>query len=207
MLSLINCLTLLYILGSKTFKMNLLIYKYKMFHSLLITAYLILHQYYSIIWKILFSWIGNFIFIYHVNNKKVKNITLNYYLGYKLHKFQTGKYYAKIYNCDGTNHVAFDGHINQIHKMKIHKSIDNPPKRKKILLLNNEKPLNIDLEILDNYKINMKHSGDSSITNLAEILEIFGLQCTHVTIIEFSPFRKITKEITEVDVNELYVDF
>ncbi|XWV26514.1 hypothetical protein QJ857_gp0553 [Tupanvirus soda lake] len=180
-----------------------------MFQSLLITTYLIMYQYYSMIWKILFSWIGNFVFIYHVNNKKVRNITLNYYLGYKLHKFQTGKYYAKIYNSDGTNHIAFDGHINQIHKIKTHKhkSIDNPPKRKKILLLNNDQPLNINLEILDNYKINMEHFGDSSITNLAEILDIFGLQCTDVTIMEFSPFRRIKKKITEVDVNELYHDF
>ncbi len=70
--------------------------------------------------------------------------------------------------------------------------------------MNNGTPVSVDLQILDNYKINMIHFEDDSVTNLAEITKILGLQCTHITIIEMYPFKKITMEIDNVDINYLY---
>ena len=175
-----------------------------MLQQLIINIWLTIYYYYSLFWRIFFSYIGSFIFIYHIKEKKMRNITFNYYFKYGLDKFKNGTFYAKIYNAEGTSHIAFNGEIDHIHKINIQPDITRP-KRKKIILLNNENPLNVDLQILDSYKINMKHLGDSCITNLAEITKMLNLECTHVTIIEMFPFKKITMEIDNVDINYMYL--
>jgi hypothetical protein len=195
-----------YILGSKTFKMYLLVYivyKYRMLENFFIKIFLLVHQYYNLIWKNIFLWIGNIILIYHVNDGKMKNITFNYYLKYNLDKFRTGTFYAKKYDTKGMNHIAFNGNVDHINKIGPGLN-DELPKRKKIILLNNGKPVGVDLQILDNYKINMKHFGESSISNLELITKMLGLKCTHVTIIEMFPFNKITMEIRNIDIEYLY---
>lgn len=174
-----------------------------MFQLFFINIYLSFYKYYNLLWKIFFSWVGNLFFIYFVHNNEVKNITMNYYFKYNLDKFAEGIYYTKIYNSDGTNHVIFKGVVNDINAIKIEENDKNPPKRKNIILVNDDEPLNVNLEILDNYKTNMKYV-KNSVTNLNEILKFIGINCTHVIIIDFIPFKKTTISINDIDINSLY---
>ena len=174
-----------------------------MLQQFIINIYLRIYNYYSLLWKLLFSWLGRFVFLYHINDKKMTNITFNYYFRYNLDKFKNGTFYAKIYNSYGTDHIAFNGEIDHVHSIKIQPAIIQP-KRKKVILLNGENPISVDLQILDNYKHNMLHFEKSSVTNLADITKMLGLECTHITIIEIRPFKKITMEIDNVDINHLY---
>ena len=175
-----------------------------MFRSLLLSIYLNIYRYYDLLWKFIFSYIGNIFLIYYINDDDIKNITMNYYFGWNLKKFKSGTYYLKIFDANGTNHIAFIGNIELIHKIKITESFENPPKRKRVILLNENNPININLEVLDNYKTNTKHLQSSSISNLKEITKILGLKCSHVTIIETRPFNKITMDVESVDINYLY---
>jgi hypothetical protein len=113
-------------------------------------------------------------------------------------------YYLKLLNCSGANHLAFNGEIVDVSKIKITQSLENPPKRKNVMLSNNGVLLDINLEILDNYLTNLKYSPDTNITNLKTILKILGFECSHITIIETRPFNKITIDVTNIDINYLY---
>src|SRR5690606_22585628 len=139
-------------------------------------------------------------------------ITLNYYLNYNLSKFQNGTYYIKIYSVDELNHFTFSGNLEYLNEYLLEQTKDdndgddgnynlsntsntsNSLKRKKILLLKNVTPLNINLQIIDNYHLNIKKLKRPSVTNLSQLVKIFGLDCTHVTIMEMSPFSIIKKE-------------
>jgi len=157
------------------------------------------------VWKFLFRWLDNIVFIYHLNENKVKNITWNYYLGYGLDKYKYGTYYAKIFKTSGTNHVAFDGHLDHIENIKIVVTSEiKPPKRKHVILLDNGLPISVDLAVLDNYKINMKHYENYSVKNLGKILKLLGLDCSHVTIIQHVPFSKKTIDVHETDIDIIY---
>jgi hypothetical protein len=143
-------------------------------------------------------------FIYHINDDHVKNVTWKYYLGYDLEKYKTGTFYAKVYNIYGTDHIAYNGDIRSINNMDTLKEIKNPPRRKNVLLLNNGIPLRVNLEILDNYKKYVGHFNNSGITNLGKILSLLGLKCSHVTIIQTIPFMKTTEIVDNMDINHLY---
>lgn len=179
-----------------------------MLEKILINFFFIIYRYYVLCWQLFFYYIKNIVFVYYINDGKIKNITLNYYLKYNINDYKKGTYYVKIYSLDNMNHIAFKGDIDHINKITINKITTladvKIPKRKKIILLNNEKPININLQILDNYKINMEYFKDASISNLAQIINILGLKCTHITIIELYPFQKTTIEIENVDIKFLY---
>lgn len=170
--------------------------------TFLFNIYLIFYDIYLYLWYILFKVLGSIIFIYHINEDEIRNITWNYYLKYGLDRFRKGTFYTKIYSQYGIHHVAFDGELAHIGKIKIG-PIENRPKRKNVILLDNGNPINIDLGILDNYKINMKHF-DKSVKNLGLILKLIGLKCSHVTIIQLIPYNKTTMEIHNVDIDHLY---
>lgn len=174
-----------------------------MIRSILVNIYLQLYYYYSALWKYIFDFIGKIIFIYHVNENRIKNITWNYYSGYGMNNFKSGTFYAKIYNADGTHHIAYNGEVSKINNLVPISNPESSPRRKNVILLNDDKPINVDLAILDNYKINMLHF-DNSLTNLGMILKLIGLNCTHVTIIQTIPFNKKTIEIDQVDIHHLY---
>ncbi len=175
-----------------------------MFRTLLINIYLKIYQYYIFLRKIFFSCINNVKLVYFIDGDKVKNISINYYLGLKSDNFKTGKYYLKIFNGSGTNHIAFNGNINDVSRIKIAECYDNPPKRKNVILLDNGVPLDINLEILDNYVSNIKYFPEQSIINLGSVLQFLGFSCTHATIIETKPFSKTITDVNDVDVGHLY---
>lgn len=168
----------------------------------IIQAYLIFHQFYHYLWYLLFNYLESIVFIYYLNDNKVKNITLNYYLKYNLDEFDKGTYYTKIYNKHGTHHIAFDGKITHINKIKLEPN-EYHPKRKQLFLSDNGNPINIDLDILDNYKINMKQF-NNCVKNLGLILIMMGIKCSHVTIIQMIPFNRITLPVNEVEIEHLY---
>lgn len=173
-----------------------------MIQSILLQIYFKCYQYYLFLWNYLFTWVDQIIFIYYINENNKKNITLNYYLNYGLDKYQNGIYYANIYNINGSNHITHNGNISGINILKITDQMINPPKRKNILLLNNDVPVNVDLGILDNYKMNINEN--HSLTNLGKILQLIGIKCTHILIIQHIPFNKKIVHVDEVDINHIY---
>lgn len=175
-----------------------------MFQTIFLNAYLKIYFYFDFFWKLLFAWLGKIVLIYHVNNNNIKNITWKYYFGYGLEKHKIGIFYIRIYDIGGMNHIAYYGDITNLQRLELSKFDETPPKRKNIILLNNGIPINIDLDILDNYKKNMKYFNDSSITNLGKILSLMGLNCSHVIIIQTIPFNKIIESVHNIDINYLY---
>lgn len=171
--------------------------------NLYLKVYLKVYQWYTFIWHKIFTWIGKVMLIYHIDGDKMKNITWNYYLKYGMEKFKNGMFYAKIYDIRGLNHIAFNGDISHVHRIKAD-SLENPPKRKNVILLDNDIPIDIDLDVLDKYRTNMLHFEDQGIANLGKILTLIGLKCTHVIIIQMFPFNKKTMKIDEVDIDHLY---
>ena len=157
-------------------------------------------------WKISFGLIGSIIIVYRFDNNKLQNITWKYYLGQQLDKFKSGTFYAKIYNSNGANYIAFNGDLKKLKEINFTGIgyMDNLPKRKNVLLLENDTPIEINLEILDNYKMNTSHFGELSVNSLKNILTFIGLKCTHVKIIQTVPFSQQVLPIDEVDINHLY---
>jgi hypothetical protein len=167
--------------------------------------YLLFHKFYMYIRHMFFRLFSSIVFVYHYSDDKIRNITWNYYLGYGLDKFKNGTFYAKVFKKSGTKHIAFDGHIDQISKIEIvDESEINIPKRKHIILSHNGEPLDVDLTILDNYRMNMEHFEGISVKNLGKILKLLGLKCSHVTILQHRPFYKKTIDVREVDIDVIY---
>ena len=77
-------------------------------------------------------------------------------------------------------------------------------KRKNVLLMNGDKPVEINLDIFDNYKSNIECVGDNKITKMETITIFFGIKCTHVKFIELIPFSQKVVPISEVDIDDIY---
>jgi len=180
----------------------------------MITRYIIwlflkLYSYYEKIYQLIFNWINNITIIYHISESKIKNITLNYYTGINLIPYSKGTFYTKTYHKYGSDHIAFNGNLNNI--TKLHRSIstnnlDNNPKRKYIItLLNNDKPINFNLQILDNYMKNVIFYGNNAIINLNDIFKYLGVECTHLNLTNINPFFRKTINIDKINLNELYI--
>ena len=160
-----------------------------------------------------------------------------------MNKYKQGTFYAKIYNSTGTNHIAYNGSIdellvpidkldtstvNQLDTSTVNQLdtptvnlLDTPtvnllthtnnplthtnilPKRKHIILSNNDETINIDVAFLDKYKLLSKHF-TNPITNLGHIMRIIGINCTHVNIIKHMPFSKKVIEINDLDLDNIY---
>ena len=171
----------------------------------MLNIFLLCYYYYNLIWEYIFGWLGEFMFIFYVSDdhNNLKNITWNYYLGFNLDEYTSGTYYLKIYNSTGTNHIAFNGNLADIHKKNMYQYPEKLPKRKNIILLDGDISVNIDLKILDNYKISTLPY-DNSITNLGQILKLLDINCTHITIIQMRPFLKVVMDVEDVNINDLY---
>lgn len=190
-----------------------------MFESLFLGVYFRFYQYYIRVWEYLFTKIKQITFVYYIEGNTKKNITPNYYTGYQINKYKKGKFYTKIYDISGTKHAAFTGNLGQINKLVEHGNSDSSstsyyrdnidveknvaPKRKQIFLTKNSEPINVDLVILDNYKLVVSKI-NNPVTNLGEILKLMGIDCTHVVILEMFPFKKTIMAVADVDINELY---
>lgn len=163
--------------------------------------------YLNIIWVYIFNKIGNIYIVYYIidkNNEIYKeNISFNYYTGYNLDKYTSGVFHIKIYNKYGITNIAYDGNISEITKIQVTDPYVNRPKRKNIILQENNKPININLEILDNYRQNMMICRNP-ISNLKKILKILDINCTNITIIQSMPFLRQTINIDAIDIDLIY---
>jgi hypothetical protein len=181
--------------------------KYPILQLVCLRFFILVYQLHRLLWIFVFTIIGRIVFVYHVENDKSKNITLNYYLGYNMNKYKNGCYYLKICDINGTNSIAFVGNLDNI-KLDIFGLCknENPPKRKTIILYNHEKIISFDLEILDNYFTNSKQCKNDikPIKNLGKILKIFGITCTHIVVIQLYPFKKEQIEPDKIDIEYLY---
>ncbi len=166
--------------------------------------YLISYNFFNLCWTRFFEQVGKLCLVYHIDEEnKPNNITINYYSGIGLAKYNSGKYHVKIYDIHGTSNILFEGHIHHIHKLKSSTNHENPPKRKNIMLSNNDTSLGHNLSIIDKYKQNMKLV-EKPITNLGEILKYLGIKCTHLTIVELRPLKRETFSIDEITIDDIY---
>jgi hypothetical protein len=179
--------------------MELILIKLK---SMMFCMFLKFYYYYNVVWEYIFSWLGELMFIFYIDHDdNIKNITWNYYLNCNMSSFDHGVYYLKIYNTDGTNHLAFSGNISDIEKKN--NLIITKPKRKHIILLNNSEPINVDLKILDNYKLSSEPF-PNPIKNMDKVLKLLGIKCSQIVIININPFFKTILNIEDITIDELY---
>ena len=146
--------------------------------------------------------------IYHIGEDKITNITLFYYLNIN-NKYNNGIYYCKIYSTNRTNHLIYTGKISDIDKIVLY---DKKHKltRKNIILMNNNKVVNCDLNILDNYFINLNyiylnHNDlyDKKFLKMKFILYCLGIKCTDINFIYLQPFRQELLKIDKVTIDQI----
>lgn len=175
-----------------------------MWSAKLIQLYLAFYRGYDWIWSTIFSTINRVMFIYYLDDNHIKNITMHYYFNYGLDKYKTGTYYTKILNKYGSNHITYTGELSELSKIEpVYTEETPPPRRKQVLLIKEDKPVEVDLAIIDNYKINTENI-DNSITNMRKILDLIGIDCTHINIIQLFPFSSKTIEPEKVEIHDLY---
>ena len=191
-----------------------------MIKAFLLGFYLRMYQCYQWFWSRFFSYIGRLMLIYHIHEGKIlTNITLMYHLN--LSKYQFGNYYVKMYDTHGTHHFTHNGHISEIYKLIPARIDSSSLVRKKILLMDNDIPCNVDLAILDNYKLNMTNFSN---TNMKLILKLLGIKCSHITFLNMGPiwrrnlqnlnnnkidvrdglFNTKTVKVSQVQIDDLY---
>ena len=174
-----------------------------MLENFMLHTYLYIYQLYNSIWSTIFNKIGQILLLYYFNGNNLENITWNYYSGKNIDKYKKGVYFCQVYNEYGANYLSFKGDLSNLENFKQVKNIKYP-KRKNILLMNNDRPVEIDLHIFDNYRANIDEVPDSPETELATIAKFFGIDCTHVKFIEIIPFRQKLVPINELNINDIY---
>lgn len=174
-------------------------------------VFLYIYQFYSKWRRLFFAVVNKIMLIYHndgTDDSTTTNITLYYYLNCLPKNYETGTYYVKFYNSYGTNHIAFNGNISDIKKLDGISNVsrtDEDNKRKFIVLLGNDKnPLFVNLEMFDNYRVNMQYFPDSCVTNLGKIFGLMGLKCDRVMVIVHKPFNKYIVNPNEINIDHLY---
>lgn len=174
-----------------------------MWQLFLLQLYMRFHGYYQYFWELLFYYVGRILFVYYIEKDKIKNITINYYTGFGMQKYTKGTYYIRFFDKSGTNHVAYDGCHSHISKFEPTNFLENLPKRKSVVLLDNDKPVIVNLEVLDKYRSNMINF-ETSVKNLGKILELLGIQCTHVAVIEMMPYTRNVHHVNDIDIDYIY---
>ncbi|QGR53842.1 putative membrane protein [Moumouvirus maliensis] len=174
-----------------------------MLNNILIQLLLVLYSFYQYLVKIFFNVFKRICLLYFINDGKIYNITLNYYLKIGLDKYSEGTFYIKEYNSNHINHVAYIGKLSEIKDFKIinHNSI---PRRKNIILMNNDIPCNIDLNIFDNYKIHSDYYHVNCVKNLSIILDILSIRSSHVNIMTLIPFTNKQISTHDLTIDDLY---
>lgn len=179
--------------------------------------YLFLHHIYTIIYNLILRILGPIYIIYSFNRSIKKNITLSSYFMFFNNDLSNAIYGIKIYNSNDVHYLAYYGKRNNLNRLICTNDIPELlSKRKNIILINHGKPVEFDLNLLDNYKKSIENyrlffkSGEKNdntnmcipIRKLSTILKLFECNATDVQIISLLPFKK---EIIPID-NECLID-
>lgn len=148
-----------------------------------------------------FNLVGPVKIIYHNG----RNITFNYLFGIKVPT--AGLFYLKQYQHRKMIHCAFYGNNLSLNMFDLFVNPINKS-RKSFIMLNNGTPLDLDLNILDNYhNIVIMYSNSiykKRITNVRDICKILNIDCTHIQITQIMPFKRETLDIDNMDITYLY---
>lgn len=169
--------------------------------QLLIKLYLYYYLVKQFIYQFIIRTFGPIKIIYYITENRTKNITLNYYSGL-LEGFQTGNYIIKCYDSHHVKYHGFTGQLKQLSGVKLDEELYD--RNKKITLLKNDTPINIDMTIIDNYVNNIKKNQLYHNIPTKSIFDAIGINCTHVKIISMRPIQQIHKHIDEIDIMEMY---
>jgi hypothetical protein len=173
-----------------------------MLSNVILQIYLYMAHVYIYIYKTILNIFGPCYIIYLFDGQNKFNITFKrYFTSYDSNSL----FYIKIY--DGTNikHIAYQGDISKFTYIKFARPGRNLCKRKNIMFLDYNKPINFDLNILDNYKQTINLNPDYAvITKLDHITKLLDLTVSDVQIINFDPFKKEVIPISNADINMLY---
>lgn len=175
-----------------------------MLQDYLLSIYLKGFEIYSFLWTTLINFIGPLKFVYYFDGKHLNNITLNYHLGICLSKYIHGYYYCKFMGQEKNYHFTYHGNIQDINHIDFSSQETPAIKRKKIILLHKNIPIEFDLNILDNYVQNTKYLGQNKHFNLKTILEFLGVNCDEIEFISLLPFKKERRKIKNVTVTDIY---
>lgn len=176
----------------------------------LIKFYLFISRKVQSIYHFFLRIFGPIYLVYYLDDSIIKNITLHYYIGHGLDQYSNGKYFCKVLTTSGTDHIWHEGEVHEI--PMIVSTCDNSPEitniyRKNIILYNHDKPVEIDLNLLDKYYC--RNHTDQFVSpqvsaNFKLIITCLGFECTHVHFIEFRPFRKKILPVDEVEIHDIY---
>lgn len=175
--------------------------------------YLFLHHIYTIIYNLILRILGPIYIIYYFDGSIRKNITLSSYFTFFNNNLSNAIYGIKIYNSNDVHYLAYYGKRNNLNRLISTNIIPELlSKRKNIILMNCGKPVEFDLNLLDNYKKSIENyhlffkSDEKTICipirKLSTILKLFECDATDVQIISLLPFKK---EIISID-DECLID-
>src|SRR5579863_3911341 len=98
---------------------------------------------YVLLYRYLMRMIGPIRLIYYFDGQTKHNIIW----GPRYIHFDDGIYWIKTYDTDGIYYSAYQGNLSSANKL----SFGEIPRRKNIMLLNENGPVDFDLNLLDNY--------------------------------------------------------
>ena len=156
---------------------------------------------YTYVYEIIIASLGEFRVIYY-HDSSITNITIRYYLGLGTTSYTRGIYYVVVVTRDSIDRFIYEGNLDDIKHISI--GPKKRYKRKNIILLNKDKPVTGDLNILDNYYANMKSLGFRHPLGTKETLECLGLITANICFILTSPFNMRVVSVDEVDFEDIY---
>lgn len=173
------------------------------FLKILVPIYLFLYGWYLRIWETLISIIGPLHIVYYFDGNKFTNITFSYYLRWISSRYHSGSYFCKFLLKNRVDQFVYTGKISDVRSI-LAPDILPKSKRPNIMLYQDSKPQEVNLNVLDNYVSNMHYHKQKFTVKNSLVLSRLGLNCTHVQTTVLRPFSKITKPIDEVRLEELY---
>lgn len=176
--------------------------------------YFYLYECYAALQSLTYNLFGNIHTIYFFDGTDIINITVNYYTNIYMDQYQRGIYYVQTSNAIHDDNFIFDGTIYDVtryiasytnHTIEII-SYQRTCNRKNIVLLDDNKVLNVNFHTIDRYNNYMMHDNNfAKITDLKTIMWILlNTYCTHVLFIQTFPFKKNTYEIKDVTLDMIY---
>ena len=173
-----------------------------MISNIILQIYLYITHIYRQIYKIILNIFGPCYLIYLFDGQNKFNITFKrYFTSYDANSL----FYIKIYDGINIKHIAYQGDISKFKYIKFDRSARNLYKRKNIMFLDYNKPINFDLNILDNYKQTINLNPDYAVvTKLDTITKLLDLTVSDVQILKLDPFKKEVIPIHSADINMLY---
>jgi hypothetical protein len=168
----------------------------------LINVGLTVYNFYIKVWNFFFRIVGRIYLVYQYKDDKFTNVTLQYYLG--LINNRLSEYVVNIINKNGSNYFIINCYPENFANLILDQ--ESYVKRKNFQFLNNNRIVNINLQLLDNYVVNRKNNNLEGVSpnNIGVILRMLGYNCSHVQIINIMPFEKVVKCVDSVTINDLY---